>query len=277
MGNQTVVYKQEENKKGVEKQQEIVVNNEDSKIQQSTKVDLNLYSQQLQQQINNPQKRFVGRVTNQDLIACFNSSCIDNLYLNKERFNLSIKKLLYNMNLPTIANTYLADRLYDLVDNSGDGRISIDEYIEGMSKVLSDGEFCRRISFGCIMKSKENRNYIKFSELLYFFYSGWISGYTLLGSNLQKEKDELLKQSIEIPSINQLVTWAKNYQDNIKIYLQSSLRESGIDSNSDISYDQYKYWIQRNPQNIQLVYANKFLTIATNLTSLDDVEYIEIK
>lgn len=133
------------------------------------------------------------------------------------------------------------------------------------------------VSFICIMKLKGNRNFITFQELLYFFYSSWVSGYTLLGANLLKEKNDLKQIGIEVPSINQLVTWSKNYQDNIKVYLENSLREMNINPDYDISYEQYKAWIERNPQNIQLFYHNKFFTIATNLTSLDDVEFIDIK
>ncbi len=220
-----------------------------------------------------PQKNYVGVITMKTLTDTFNSNCIDNLYLNKVRFNEAIKRLLYNMNLPTIAFTYLTDRLYDIVDESGDGRISLNEFTDGMGRVLSDSELRKRMSFLCIMKAKENRGFVTFAELLYFFYSSWVSGFTILGKNLLKEKEDLHKQGIQIPSVNQIVTWAKNYQDHIKIYLENSLKECGIDPSRDIYYEQYKFWISRNPQNIQLVYGNKYLTIATNLTSLDDVDY----
>lgn len=137
------------------------------------------------------------------------------------------------------------------------------------------------VSFLCITKSStsvsafSNINSISFSELVYFFYSSWVSAYKLLGMNLLKEKDELTKYGVEIPSINQLVTWAKNYQDNIRMYLENSFRESGIDYTMDITYDQYKIWTSKNPQNIQVFYANKFLTCATNLNTLEEVEFVE--
>ena len=54
------------------------------------------------------------------------------------------------MNLPTIAFTYLTERLYDIVDESNDGRISQDEFIDGMRKVLADNELrrrCKKISY----------------------------------------------------------------------------------------------------------------------------------
>lgn len=125
------------------------------------------------------------------------------------------------------------------------------------------------------MKVKENKNYVNFQEIIYYFYCSWVSAFKLLGQNLVKEKEDLKKIGVDAPGVNQLVTWAKNFQDNIRMYLESSFRECGIDFNQDISFDQYKYWTSKNPQNIQVFYANKYLTCATNLNSLEDIEYIE--
>jgi hypothetical protein len=94
--------------------------------------------------IQKPKRQYIGRVTTNDLISSFNANCIDNFYLNREKFNLAIKKLLYHLNLPTLACTHLVDKLYDIVDESGDGRISLDEFVGGMSKVLSDPEFSKK-------------------------------------------------------------------------------------------------------------------------------------
>ena len=89
-------------------------------------------------------RQYIGKVTTTDLITAFKSNCIDNFYLERERFNLAVKKLFYNLNLPTIAFTHLNDKLYDMVDESGDGRIQIEEFVGGMSKVLGDDEFSKR-------------------------------------------------------------------------------------------------------------------------------------
>lgn len=129
----------------------------------------------------------------------------------------------------------------------------------------------------CVMKGKENRNFITFQELFHYFYSCWISGYTLLGLNLQKEKSDLKQMGVEVPAVNQLVTWCKKYQDNIRLFLENSLREIGVNPGDDINYEAFKFWISKNPQNIQLIYQSKFLTIATNLICLDDVEFMEIR
>lgn len=229
--------------------------------------------QQVQQSIPSI-KNYIGRISTNDLINVFKIHAIDNFYLNKEKFNLSIKQILSNLNVPAIAYTFLSDRLYELVDESGDGRISEKEFVEGMTKVLSNNDIRKRLSFECVLKNKEKRNFLYFHELNYYFSSCWISGYALIGSNLKKEQEELIKQGVPVPSISQLVTWAKKYLDNIKVYLENSLRESLIDFNKEISYDDYILWIRNNPQYIQIVYGNKYLTIATNLLFLDNIEFI---
>lgn len=81
------------------------------------------------------------------MISAFDSNSIDNLYLNKEKFNSAIKNLFYRFNLPTIAFTFLTDRLYEVVDESNDGKIQKDEFIEGMSKVLADYELRRKCKY----------------------------------------------------------------------------------------------------------------------------------
>ena len=124
------------------------------------------------------------------------------------------------------------------------------------------------------MKNKEQKNTVSFQDIVYYFYCSWNTAYKLLGNNLVKEKAELSSYGIDTPSINKLVTWAKNYNDNIRIYLENSFRECGIDYNNEISFEQYKIWISKNSQNIQVFYANKFLTCATNLNTLEDIEFI---
>lgn len=91
-----------------------------------------------------PKKNYIGKITTNDLITAFNANSIDNFYLNREKFNSAIKLLLNNLNLPTIAYTHLTDKLYDIMDDSGDGRIQLDEFVIGMSKALSDSEFSKK-------------------------------------------------------------------------------------------------------------------------------------
>ena len=123
-------------------------------------------------------------------------------------------------------------------------------------------------------KKDESRNYITFNELNTFYQKSWIFGYKVLGMSLQNDKAELKKAGLEIPSIGQLTTWAKQFSNNIMFYLQNDLRESGINYNNDISYEQFRIWVYKN-HHLQIHYAHRFITCATSLMFLDDVEYID--
>jgi|JI10StandDraft_1071094.scaffolds.fasta_scaffold757570_2 hypothetical protein len=90
---------------------------------------------------------YIAKITTFDLNKCFHSNAIDNSYLNKECFNKSIKLLLGHLNLPSIAYTHLSDKLFDMVDTSGDGRISKDEFLRGMTVVLGDNENGKKCKF----------------------------------------------------------------------------------------------------------------------------------
>jgi len=93
-------------------------------------------------QMPQPQKpQYIAVITSSDLKEVFRQYSIDGKYLNKSRFNDTIEKLFKNINIPSMHYTYLSDRIYDLLDESGDGKISEDEYLNGLKNVLTDKEF----------------------------------------------------------------------------------------------------------------------------------------
>ncbi len=96
-------------------------------------------------QMQPPQKpKYIAVITSSDLKEVFKQFSIDGKYLNKSRFNDTIEKLFKNINIPSMHYTYLSDRIYDLLDESGDGKISEDEYLNGLKNVLTDKEFRTR-------------------------------------------------------------------------------------------------------------------------------------
>ena len=80
-----------------------------------------------------------------DLKESFRKHQIDG-YLNRERFNDTITTIL-KFDIPVISYTYLSERLFDLLDDSSDGRIQEDEYIEGMKNVFSTREVREKCIF----------------------------------------------------------------------------------------------------------------------------------
>jgi hypothetical protein len=78
-----------------------------------------------------------------DLKIAFNNNSIEGKYLNKNKFNDTIMSLL-NLNVPSLHYTYLSEKLYEMLDESGDGKIQEDEYLQGMKKVFTNKEFRMR-------------------------------------------------------------------------------------------------------------------------------------
>jgi Ca2+-binding EF-hand superfamily protein len=73
-----------------------------------------------------------------DLKEAFQKHQVDG-YLNRERFNETILSIL-KFDIPVISYTYLSERLFDLLDDSSDGRIQEEEFIAGMRNVFSTRE-----------------------------------------------------------------------------------------------------------------------------------------
>ncbi len=48
---------------------------------------------------------------------------------------------IFRFNIPSLHYTYLSERLYEMLDQSGDGKIQEEEFISGMKNVLSNKEF----------------------------------------------------------------------------------------------------------------------------------------
>jgi Ca2+-binding EF-hand superfamily protein len=74
------------------------------------------------------------------LKTAFKNNAIEGKYLNKTKFNDIIMSLL-NFNVPSLHYTYLSEKLYEMLDDSGDGKIQEDEFLNGMKKVLTNKEF----------------------------------------------------------------------------------------------------------------------------------------
>lgn len=86
--------------------------------------------------------------------------------------------------------------------------------------------------------------------------------------------DELANKNIPVPSITQFELWANKFENNIRVYLANDFRECGIDVNKPIDFNSYYNWINKD-HNLYLTYANKYVTIATNLLYFDEIGYSE--
>ena len=98
-------------------------------------------SQYTQPQTNTIVKKPKATLTMNNLKDVFRFFAIDGKYLSHQRFDDTIEKLFSRIDIPSMHYTYLSERIYFLLDVSRDCKISEDEFMNGMQKVLTDKEF----------------------------------------------------------------------------------------------------------------------------------------
>jgi hypothetical protein len=81
-----------------------------------------------------------GIITVHSLKDSFKTFAIEGKYLNKDRFNDTIESL-FSFNIPEMHYTYLSEKIYELLDESGDGKIQEEEYFAGLKNVLTNKDF----------------------------------------------------------------------------------------------------------------------------------------
>ncbi len=100
-------------------------------------------------------------VTSQMLKDAFRNYSIDGSYLNQSRFNDAIESI-FRFPIPEMHYTFLSERIYYLLDDSGDGKIQEDEFCVGFSKVLKNQDFRILLSMMAMMSLQDKqRNYIE--------------------------------------------------------------------------------------------------------------------
>ena len=202
-------------------------------------------------------------ITTKILSDAFRNYCIDNDYLNRPRFNDAIESIFRLFNIPLMHYTYLSDKMYDLLDSSGDGKIQEDEFLNGFSTVLKDRNYRFLLSMMAMMSLPDkSRDYIEISEIKH------------LGHLVQKDAAEYRRNNLPVATVKQLGKWARKYEKEIKDYIEKDLKAFFSNITTSISFEQFKRWISQD-HNIYVSYGPKNITIATSLLRLDDIGYEE--
>jgi hypothetical protein len=205
---------------------------------------------------------------------CFQNYSINNDYLNKNRFNDAIESL-FRFPIPEMHYTYLSEKIFYLIDDSGDGKIQKDEFIQGFSNVLKDKNFRLNLSMVCMMNTNDkNRNYLDISEIKEFFFRSFIYGFKHLLYQVNKEKNEFQKKNLPVVTIGQIELWSERFELQIHSYIDKDLRENGIDPYGRMDFETFKKWIIKD-HTIHLNYGGKNSDIATSLVKLDDIGFDE--
>ena len=213
-------------------------------------------------------------ITTKILKDAFRNYCIDNDYLNRPRFNDAIESI-FRFNIPAMHYTYLSDKMYDLLDSSGDGKIQEDEFLEGFSAVLKDKNYRLLLSMMAMMSLPDkSRDYIEVSEIKDFFFNSYIEAYRHLGHLVKKEANEYKRNNLPVATVKQLGKWARKYEKEVKDYIDNDLKAFFPGITNSINFEQFKRWISQD-HTIYVTYGNKNISIATSLIRLDDIKYEE--
>ena len=240
-------------------------NNNNSNNQNANKNPL--YHRSMTQRRNNV-------ITTKILSDAFRNYCIDNDYLNRPRFNDAIESI-FRFNIPEMHYTYLSDRIYDLLDSSGDGKIQEDEFLEGFGSVLKDKNYRLLLSMIAMMSLPDkSRDYIEISEIQNFFFNSYVEAYRHLAYQVKKEAKEFEKNQLPVATVKQLGKWAQKFEKEIKQYIENDIKQFIPNVTNSINFEQFKRWIS-NDHNIYVKYGHKTATIATSLIRLDDITYEE--
>ena len=213
-------------------------------------------------------------ITTKILKDAFRNYCIDNDYLNRPRFNDAIESI-FRFNIPAMHYTYLSDKIYDLLDSSGDGKIQEDEFLDGFTAVLKDKNYRLLLSMMAMMSLPDkSRDYIEISEIKEFFFNSYVEAYRHLGHLVQKEANEYKKKNLPAATVKQLGKWARKFEKEVKDYIDKDLKAFFPNIVNSITFEQFKRWISQD-HSIYVQYENKNITIATSLIRLDDIKYEE--
>ena len=214
-------------------------------------------------------------ITKKMLKDAFRNYSIDNNeFLNKPRFNDAIESI-FRFNIPEMHYTHLSNKIYDLLDSSGDGKIQEDEFIDGLGTVLKDRNFRLLLSMMAMMSLPDkSRDYIEIAEIKEFFYLSYIEGFKHLGWQIKKNPEEFKKNNLPVPTIQQFGKWAQKFQKEIYNAIDRDLKDFDPNVTNSITFEQFLRWISID-HTIYIQYGSKNIMIATSLIRLDDIYYDE--
>ena len=130
-----------------------------------------------------PNKNFITKKILKDAFITYS---IDGDYLNRSRFNDAIESI-FRFDIPEMHYTHLCNKIYDLLDASGDGKIQEDEFLQGLGEVLKNKEFRLLLSMMTVMSLPDkSSDYTEINEIKDFFYYFYAEGFKHLGWQIKR-------------------------------------------------------------------------------------------
>ena len=173
----------------------------------------------------------------------FRTYSIDGSYLNRPRFNDAIESI-FRFNIPEMHYTHLCNKIYDLLDSSGDGKIQEDEFLEGLGKVLKERNFRLLLSMMAMMSLPDkSRDYIEINEIKEFFFHSYAEGFKHLGWQIKRNPEEFRKKNLPVATIQQLGKWAQKYEKEIRNAIDRDLKDFDPNIGNILTFEQFLRWI----------------------------------
>ena len=173
----------------------------------------------------------------------FRAYSIDGSYLNRPRFNDAIESI-FRFNIPEMHYTHLCNKIYDLLDSSGDGKIQEDEFLEGLGKVLKERNFRLLLSMMAMMSLPDkSRDYIEINEIKEFFFHSYVEGFKHLGWQIKRNPEEFRKNNLPVATIQQLGKWAQKYEKEIRNAIDRDLKDFDPNIGNILTFEQFLRWI----------------------------------
>lgn len=213
-------------------------------------------------------------VTLKMLKDAFRTYSIDGSYLNRPRFNDAIESI-FRFNIPEMHYTYLSEKIFNLLDDSGDGKIQEDEFLNGFTMVLKERNYRILLSMMAMMTlPDQSRDYIEIKEIQDFFFHSFVEGYKHIGWQLKRNPAEFKLDGRPVATIKQLGEWAQKYEKQIKDEIEKDLKMFDTSICNTVTLEQFKRWIY-NDHVIYIQYGSKNIMIATSLIKLDEIHFDE--
>ena len=206
------------------------------------------------------------------LKEAFKMFSIDQKYLSLQRFNNALE-FLFKPPLPKIGNTYLSQKIFNIIDTYKTGQIDENIFCETLENMLKDRNYRILLSMKAMMNIPDNnRNFIEINELKKFMFNSYIEGFKNLGNLISLNKEELGRNKLPVVNINQLIDWAKGCENKIYKEIDNDLKNLDNKIFDKLEYNNFYKWIHVD-HSLYLQYGFIYLPVATTLIVLDKVQF----